>query len=140
MADPRNNPRFSMRTPRSSISGLGSSGHGFSHFWLIRMSALAGLLLLVLFLGVILCLVGKPYETAIKVVGNPFVGTILALTFISLAIHMKLGLAAIIEDYVRCRWMQVTLLIGNLFYCIVACFVCLVAIVRIIAASSGVNV
>ena len=140
MADPRNNPRFSMRTPRSIVSGLGSSGHGFAHFWLIRMSALAGFILLILFLGVILALIGKPYNVAVKIVANPFVATILALTFISLAIHMKIGLAAIVEDYVRCRWMQVTLLIGNLFYCVVACFVCLAAIVRIVAAGSGINI
>lgn len=139
MADPRNNPRYAMRTPRSIITGLGSSGHGFQHFWLIRISAFVGLIMMCLFLGIIFYLVGKPYNVAVQFVSNPFVATILALMFVALAIHMKIGFAAIIEDYIRCRWLQVTLLLGNIVYCIVASFVCLAAIVRIVAAGSGVN-
>lgn len=139
MADPRNNPRYSMRTPRSVVTGLGSSGHGFEHFWVIRITAFFGLIFLMLFLGVIFCLIGQPYEVAIKIVGNPFTATIIGITFLSLSIHMKLGMQAIIEDYVRNRPLQLTLLLGNILYCITACFICVAALVRIIGASSGVS-
>ena len=139
MADPRNNPRYAMRTPRSIITGLGSSGHGFQHFWVIRITAFVGLLTMIVFLLSIFYLIGKPYSVAVQFVSNPFIASVFALMFVSLAIHMKIGFAAIVEDYIRCRWLQVTLLLGNIVYCIVASFVCLAAIVRIVAAGSGVN-
>ena len=136
MTDPRNNPKFGFHTPVSVAKGLGAAGHGFKDWWVLRMTAAAGFILLVLFLGVILCLIGKPYEEAVKVVANPFSGAIMALTIIVLALHMKLGMQVILEDYVRDRKWQVALLVGNLFYCTAAAMVCLVAIFKIIVVGS----
>jgi succinate dehydrogenase, hydrophobic membrane anchor protein len=139
MADPRNNPRFAMRTPRSIVTGLGSTGHGFQHFWLIRITAFIGMFMMVGCLIIVWCLIGKSYNEAVQIVANPFAATVLALMFVTLAIHMKIGFQAIIEDYIRCRWLQVVLTLGNIGYCTLAAVISLAALVRIVAAGSGVN-
>ncbi len=136
MSDPRNNPRFKFYTPVAIAKGHGAAGHGFKEWWVLRTTAAAGLILILLFLGLIFCLIGKPYEEAVRIVAHPFSVAILATSIIVFTLHMKLGMQVILEDYVRPRKMQVALLIANLFFCCAVAAICLAAVFKIMVVGS----
>jgi succinate dehydrogenase / fumarate reductase membrane anchor subunit len=105
-----------MRTPLSRIRGLGAAHHGTEHFWLQRLTAAANVLLLVVLIGIVVTLVGKSHATVISTLSRPLVSVLFVAALISVAIHMRLGMQIIIEDYVHSPGRKVALLILNTFF------------------------
>jgi succinate dehydrogenase / fumarate reductase membrane anchor subunit len=105
-----------MRTPLSRIRGLGAAHHGTEHFWLQRLTAAANVLLLVVLIGIVVTLVGKSHATVISTLARPLVSVLFVAALISVAIHMRLGMQIIIEDYVHSPGRKVALLILNTFF------------------------
>jgi succinate dehydrogenase / fumarate reductase membrane anchor subunit len=105
-----------MRTPLSRIRGLGAAHHGTEHFWLQRITAAANVLLLVVLIGIVVTLVGKSHATVISTLARPLVSVLFVAALISVAIHMRLGMQIIIEDYVHSPGRKVVLLILNTFF------------------------
>jgi succinate dehydrogenase / fumarate reductase membrane anchor subunit len=106
-----------MRTPLSRIRGLGAAHHGTEHFWLQRVTAAANVLLLVVLIGIVVTLVGKSHATVIATLSKPLIAVLLIAAIISVAIHMRLGMQIIIEDYVHTPFRKVVLLMLNTFFC-----------------------
>lgn len=105
-----------MRTPLSRIRGLGSAHHGTEHFWLQRLTAAANVLLLVVLIGIVVTLVGRSHATVIATLSKPLVSVLLVAAIISVAIHMRLGMQIVIEDYVHSEFRKVVLLMLNTFF------------------------
>ncbi len=105
-----------MRTPLSRIRGLGAAHHGTEHFWLQRLTAVSNLLLLLVLLGVTITLVGRSHATVIATLSKPLVAVLLVAAIVSVAIHMRLGMQIIIEDYVHTPLRKVVLLMLNTFF------------------------
>ena len=105
-----------MRTPLSRIRGLGSAHHGTEHFWLQRLTAAANVLLLVVLIGIVVTLVGRSHATVLATLSKPLVSVLLVAALISVAIHMRLGMQIIIEDYVHSEFRKVVLLMLNTFF------------------------
>ena len=63
----------SMRTPLSRVRGLGSAKSGTGHFWLQRVTAVANVILTVIFIGIVIALVGRPYPAAVALLSHPLV-------------------------------------------------------------------
>ncbi len=108
----------SMRTPLGRVRGLGSAKSGTGHFWLQRVTAVSNLILTVIFIGIVIALVGRPYPAAVALLSHPLVAILMLLFILSACIHMRLGMQVIIEDYIHNEGTKVLAVMANTFFAI----------------------
>ena len=89
------------RTPLARARGLGSAKSGVGHFIAQRVSALALVVLIPLFVWSIASLPSADYETARAWIGSPLGAILTLLTLTATFYHMRLGLQTLIEDYIH---------------------------------------
>lgn len=89
------------KTPLGLVRGLGSAKSGTEHWWVQRMTALAGIPLVVFLVIFVISHLGATRAEMIASLQNPLVAIALALTFITQLWHMRLGLQVVIEDYIH---------------------------------------
>ncbi len=107
-----------IRTPLARVRGLGSAKEGTDHFWRQRVTGVANLILVLVSVCIVLRLVGTNYEEARSVLASPFVSVVLGMLIVSGAIHMRLGMQTVIEDYVHSEGLKVAALMLNTFFAI----------------------
>ncbi len=120
-----------IRTPLARARGLGSAKAGTEHFWHIRVSAIAALLLTPLVLALILSLVGAEYADVRRTLAHPLVSGLVLLMLLAGLYHMRLGMQVIVEDYVHSGGRKLTLLILNTFFTIVVGAACAFAVLKL---------
>lgn len=118
-----------MRTPLRRVQGLGSARGGTDHFWQQRLTAIANLFLISFFVILVIALHNESYADVRAAFANPLVGIAMALVTVSAAVHMKIGMQVIIEDYVHGD-AKVPLLILNTFFAVAVAGASLFAIVK----------
>lgn len=131
MADTPLGADTSIRTPRARVKGLGASGHGAGHFWVQRLTGAANALLMVAFVVIIAKMWGRSYEEALALIGHPVVAIILLLAVLSVAVHMRLGMQTVIEDYIHAKGLKLAAVLANDFYAVAVAVACLYAIVSV---------
>lgn len=102
-----------MRTTLGKVRHLGSAHTGTGHFWQQRLTAVVNLILVTATLLVLVSLSGAGYEETVATLTNPFVAILLLLTILNVAIHMRLGMQVVIEDYVHDETTRLLALIAN---------------------------
>ena len=105
-----------MRTPLKNVRRLGSAKEGADHFWKQRVTAIANLVLIAFLLWLIASLIGAEHAVVRRTLSSALVAIPLALFIVSMAMHMRLGMQTIIEDYVRGEGCKVALLLLNTFF------------------------
>ena len=121
----------SMRTPLARVRGLGSAKSGTGHFWLQRVTAVANVILTIIFLGVVIALVGKPYPAAIALLSHPLVAILMLLFVVSGTVHMRIGMQVIIEDYIHGEGAKIAAVMANTFFAIAIGAACVFALLKL---------
>ena len=108
----------SFRTPLGKVLGLGSAKSGVHHWWMERVTGLAGVPLVLFLLGFIAATAGGGHAAVIAAIRHPIVAALLILAIVIIVRHMQLGMQVIIEDYVHARMILITSLLANSLFCV----------------------
>jgi succinate dehydrogenase / fumarate reductase membrane anchor subunit len=107
-----------MATPLGKVRGLGAAHRGTETFWRQRLTALANIPLVVFLILTVVTHIGADYATMRAYFAQPVVALLLLALVISAAIHMRIGLKEIIEDYVHGAGAKVAALVLVTFFAV----------------------
>ncbi len=122
---------MSMRTPLGRVRGLGSAKSGTEEFWRQRVTAIANVPLTLAGLFLVISLTGRSYPAVKQILGSPLVAVLMMLFVISNALHMKIGVQIVIEDYVHDKMQKLTLITINNFFAWAVGLACIFAVLKI---------
>jgi succinate dehydrogenase / fumarate reductase membrane anchor subunit len=118
------------KTPLGRVLGLGSAKAGTEHWWVQRMTAVAGIPLTIFLIGFILTHIGATRAEMLASLRNPIIAILLALTVINMLWHMRLGMQVIIEDYIHSARNKLAALLLNAFFTVALGVAALFAILK----------
>ena len=108
-----------IRTPLARVRGFGSAKSGTEHFWRQRVTAVANIPLTIAAVIILITLLGRNQAAVAQILGSPTIAIIMLLFIASITIHMRIGMAVVIEDYVHDETFKLVALIANTFFTIV---------------------
>jgi succinate dehydrogenase / fumarate reductase membrane anchor subunit len=120
-----------MATPLKRVRGLGSARRGTETFWRQRMTAIANVPLVLFLILSIVTHIGSSYTETKAYLAQPLVALALLALMVSAAIHMRIGLKEIIEDYVHGESAKIIAVLLATFFAAGVGLACVVAIVKI---------
>jgi succinate dehydrogenase membrane anchor subunit len=120
-----------MATPLKRVRGLGAAHGGTETFWRQRVTAVANIPLVIFLVLSIVSHIGASYAEVKAYIGNPVVAVLLLALILSAAIHMRIGLREIVEDYVHAEGCKVISLILITFYAAIIGIASTLAILKI---------
>ena len=132
MRNPMSGTSGAPRTKLKTVRHLGSARSGTEHFVQQRLTAFANFFLVLVLAVVAIALSGRDYQSAVALVGSPWVAVPLALAVVSVAIHLKLGLQVVIEDYIHAEGLRIAMTALSTFFAVAVAGLALFAIVRIV--------
>ena len=94
-------------TDRKRAEGLGSAKSGTAHFWAMKKSSMALVLLVPLFVFTFGPMLGESHEAVVAYFARPFPALVAALTIVVSFMHFKDGVQTLIEDYVHGPMQQI---------------------------------
>ena len=126
MSEPRH-----IRTPLARVLGHGAAKSGTEHFWRQRLTAVANVPLTIAALIILIALLGRNQAAVAQILGSGAVTVIMLLFVGSIVIHMRIGMAVIIEYYVHEDSAMLTLLMANTFFTIAVGLACVYGILKL---------
>ncbi|HRK25032.1 MAG TPA: succinate dehydrogenase, hydrophobic membrane anchor protein [Beijerinckiaceae bacterium] len=125
------NSSSSMATPRSRVKGLGAAKTGTGHFWAQRITGVALIPLVLIFIITVIRLAGADHAGAVAILKGPLTA-ILMLAFVLTGVyHMRVGMQVIIEDYVHGEGVKLVCLMLNTFFAALVGLASVYALLRI---------
>jgi len=122
---------MSMRTPLKEVRGLGSAKEGADHFWRQRVTGASNFVLSLFVVWLVIHLASADHATVKAALAHPLVALMLLLFVVSAAIHMRLGMQVIIEDYVHGEAAKIALLALNTFFTIAVAAASVLSILKL---------
>jgi len=120
-----------MITPLKRVRGLGSAHEGADHFLRQRLTAAANLILIPFAVGLIATLAGADLATVKATLANPVVAIALIVMVLVSAVHMRIGMQVIIEDYVHAEGAKMLTLAANTFFSWAVAAVAIFAVLKL---------
>lgn len=118
------------KTPLGQVLGLGSAKSGTEHWWAQRVTAIAGIPLVIFLIGFLVMHVDASRAEVVASMRNPVVAILFVLTIVNLFWHMRLGLQVVIEDYVHAPVSKFAALLFNTFFTVLIGAAALYAILK----------
>ncbi len=107
---------MSFQTDRQRVEGLGSAKDGTHEWWGQRVSAIALIPLVVLFVLPFAYHLGADYDEIRKVYSHPVNAIVGILFFITITFHIRHGLQEVIVDYVHGKKKLTFALLANTLF------------------------
>lgn len=104
------------RTPYARARGLGAAGTGTREYWLLKLTSVALLPLTIYLVSVVIALRDGSYAEVASALAAPWIALPLFLFIVANALHMRLGMAQVIDDYVHSTGMKKIAVGANLFF------------------------
>lgn len=120
-----------MATPLARVRGLGSARRGTETFWRQRLTAVANVPLVLFLIWSIVTHIGADYATVKAYFAQPLAAAAMLALVISAAIHMRIGLKEIIEDYLHGEGAKVVAILFATFFAAAVGLACTLALVKI---------
>ena len=118
-----------IESPLARAKGLGSAKDGVHHWWMLRLLAVALIPLTIWFIWTVLTVALSDNIASVAHTLSSPIQALLMILFIGTSLyHAMLGMREIIEDYVHCGCMKITLLILVNFVSIVTILAAILAI------------
>jgi len=124
-----------MATPLKRVRGLGAARHGTETFWRQRVTAVANIPLVIFLVLSIVSHIGASYAQVKAYLAQPVVAVLMLALIVSAAIHMRIGLREIIEDYIHHEGFKVVSVILVTFFAALVGIACTLAILKITLGS-----
>jgi succinate dehydrogenase / fumarate reductase membrane anchor subunit len=120
-----------MATPLAKARGLGPAHRGTETFWRQRVTAVANIPLVIFLILSIVAHIGADYAAVRAYLAQPAVAVAMLALVLSAAIHMRIGLKEIIEDYVHGEGAKVAALLLATFFAFGVALACTLALLKI---------
>ena len=120
-----------MATPLKRVRGLGAAHRGTETFWRQRVTAIANVPLVIFLILSIVGHIGAPYAQVKAYLAHPVVAVLLLALILSAAIHMRIGLKEIIDDYVHGEGCKLLAILAVTFFAGAIAIACTLAILKI---------
>ena len=120
-----------VRPAMSRVRFLGSAKSGTADAWNMRVTSIALIPLSIAFVAIVLSLLGKDYAAVRAELGHPLPAILMLLFILSGVFHMKIGMQAIIDDYVHAALLKEGALIANLFFSVCIGLACIYAVLKL---------
>jgi len=91
---------MSLRSPIGRVLGLGSAGDGVGHWWTLRVTSVALVLLGLWFVFALVRMPDTSYATVTAWIAMPVNAVLLSLLIGTMLYHSMLGVQEVVEDYV----------------------------------------
>jgi succinate dehydrogenase / fumarate reductase membrane anchor subunit len=104
------------RTPYARARGLGAAGTGTREYWILKLTSIAMLPLMIFLGGVLIALRDASHSEVANALSKPWIALPLFLLILANALHMRLGMAQVIDDYVHSNGLKKFAVGANLFF------------------------
>ena len=98
-------------TDRKRAVGMGSAKTGTAHFWAMKVTSFALLILIPLFVFTFGPMLGESHADVVAYFARPFPAIVAALTIAVTMMHFKNGVQTLLEDYVHGTAQKVAILV-----------------------------
>jgi succinate dehydrogenase / fumarate reductase membrane anchor subunit len=127
----------SYRTSLGRAKGLGAAKHGVGHWISERITSVALVPLSLWGVFSVLTLARTGYDGAVLWLHAPVNAVLAALLMLITFQHMHAGLRVVVEDYIHKPGTKATLLLLNLFVCVLFAALALFSILKVALTSGG---
>ena len=122
---------MALQSPLSKAIGLGSAKHGFSHWWMQRVSAVALVPLSLWFICCLIGLIGADHAVVVEWMSSIINASLLILFVCAMLYHAQTGLQVVIEDYVHTKWLNLLSIYGVKFAAVVLGVISVVSVLKV---------
>jgi succinate dehydrogenase / fumarate reductase membrane anchor subunit len=124
------------RTARKRAMGLGSAHHGAGVWIKERVSSIALVPLTLWLVWAAGQVAGAGHEAALQFAARPLNAILLLMLLLGSIYHMHLGVRVVVEDYIHRPASKATLLMLNLFVCLVLAAASLILLLKVATAAA----